>query len=275
VASKAWFAAAFPGHPYGRPVGGTAESLKAISRDDLLAARARQLTRANARIGIVGAIGPDKAGEIVDVLLAGLEPGTPLEIRPAELGAPAGVTVIPLDVPQSAAVFGQRGLPRADPDFMAAYVMNYILGGGGFASRLMEEVREKRGLAYGVYSYLANMDESALYLGGVQTANERMAESLKVIRDEWARMATGGVTADELENAKKYLTGAFPLSFDSNARIANYLVFLQEEKLGVEYIELRNKMVEAVTLDDIRRVAARLLAPQELSIVVVGKPAGL
>ncbi len=275
VAAKAWFAAAFPGHSYGRPADGTPESVRAIAREDLLSARSRLLVRSAARIGIVGAIGSEAAGEMVDRLLAGLDAGTAPEPGRTDLAPPPGIRVIALDVPQSAAVFGHLGLPRDDPDYIAAYVMNYVLGGGGFASRLMDEVREKRGLAYGVYSYLADMDETALYLGGVQTANERMAESLEVIRAEWSRMAAEGVTAEELDNAKKYLTGAFPLSFDSNARIANYLVFMQEEKLGKDYIDRRNALVEAVTLDDVRRVAARLLKPEALSVVVVGKPVGL
>ena len=153
--------------------------------------------------------------------------------------------------------------------------MNYIRGGGGFASRLMQEVRVKRGLAYGVYSYIAVRDETALYIGAVQTANERMAESLEVIKAEWARMAVEGITADELDRAKRYLTGAYPLSFDSNAKIAGYLVFVQEEKLGIDYIERRNGLIDAVTLEDVKRAAARLLKPESLSIVVVGKPGGL
>ena len=188
---------------------------------------------------------------------------------------PPGLQVINLGVPQSAAIFGQAGLTRDDPDFIPAYVMNYVLGGGGFASRLMTEVREKRGLAYGVYSYLSIRAEAALYLGSVRTVNERMAETLEVIKAEWARMAAEGVTADELDRAKRYLTGAFPLSFDSNAKIANYLVFVQEENLGIDYIDRRNGLIEAVTLEDVKRVAARLLKPDELSIVVVGQPTGL
>ncbi|MFQ5567871.1 MAG: M16 family metallopeptidase, partial [Paracoccaceae bacterium] len=148
-------------------------------------------------------------------------------------------------------------------------------GGGGFASRLMDEVRDKRGLAYGVYAYLAVRDETALYLGAVQTANERMAESLEIIKAEWARMAAEGITAEELDRAKRYLTGAFPLRFDSNAKIANYLVFMQEENLGIDYLERRNDLIRAVTLEDVKRVAARLLKPDELSIVVAGQPAGL
>jgi zinc protease len=275
VAAKAWSAATFPGHPYGHPSNGTADSVAAITRDDLITVRARLLTRANARIAVVGAIDAEQAGRMVDTVLAGLEQGTLVVRKPSHETPPTGLRVIDLDVPQSAAIFGQAGLTRDDPDFIPAYVMNYVLGGGGFASRLMTEVREKRGLAYGVYSYLSIRAEAALYLGSVRTVNERMAETLEVIKAEWARMAAEGVTADELDRAKRYLTGAFPLSFDSNAKIANYLVFVQEENLGIDYIDRRNGLIEAVTLEDVKRVAARLLKPDELSIVVVGQPTGL
>ena len=275
VAKKAWYADAFPDHPYGRPTAGAAETLAAITRDDLVAARARLLTRANARIAVVGAIDAAQAGRMIDTILAGVEPGTPIVSTPYGDIPPPGLRVIDLDVPQSVAVFGQAGLRRDDPDFMAAYVMNYILGGGGLTSRLMIEVREKRGLAYGVYSYLAPRDEAALYLGGVQTANKRMAESLEIIKAEWERLAAEGITGEELDRAKRYLTGAFPLRFDSNRKIARYLVGLQEQGLGTDYIDRRNCEVEAVTLADIRRVSARLLKPEALSIVVAGKPAGL
>jgi zinc protease len=275
VAAKAWYARAFPGHPYGTPPDGTAESVAAITRADLVAARGRLLQRARAHIGVVGAVGVEKAGWLVDTLLAGVEAGAPLERGRVGQAPPPGLEVIEVDVPQSAAVFGHAGIPRADPDFIPAYVMNYILGGGGFSSRLMLEVREKRGLAYGVYTYLSTLDEAALYLGGVQTVNARMAETLEVIRAEWARMAAEGATQAELEAAKRYLTGAFPLNLDSNAKIADYLVFLQDEGLGSDYVERRNAMIEAVSLADIRRVAARLLKPEALAIVVAGRPDGL
>lgn len=275
LATRAWFKAAFPGHPYGRPAEGTADSVAAITRDDLVAARARLLTRASVKIGIVGAIDAARAGLLVDRILGGLDAGVPVVATPIPAAAPPGVQVVPLDVPQSVAIFGHRGIPRSDPDFMAAYVVNYVLGGGGFTSRLVEEVREKRGLAYSVYSYLSPLDETALYLGGVQTANERMAESVEVIRAEWARMAAEGLTAADLAKAKQYLTGAFALQFDSNAKISNYLVFLQRENLGIDYMDRRNGLVEAVTLEDAARVAARILDPAALSFVVVGAPAGL
>jgi len=275
VAGRDWYARAFPDHPYGRPVDGTEAGVKAIGTPDLEAAHERLYTRASATVGIVGAIDAEAAGRLVDTLMQGLPEGTPRE-RPATEGAPpAGTKVVSLDVPQSAAVFGHGGIPRTDPDFIPAYVMNHILGGGGFSSRLMEEVREKRGLAYGVYSYLQDLDGAALHLGRVQTANARMAESLEVIRAEWRRMREEGVTAEELDDAKRYLTGSFALRFDSNAKIAGYLVFVQREGLGLDYFDRRNDLIRAVTVKDVNRVAKRLLRPGALSVVVVGQPAGL
>jgi zinc protease len=158
---------------------------------------------------------------------------------------------------------------------MAAFVLNHILGGGGFASILMEEVREKRGLAYGAYSYLSTLDRAGLWIGGTGTANERVAESLAVIREQWARVATEGVTADQLDRAKRYLTGAYPLRFDSNGAIAGILVGLQRDGFPIDYPERRNALVEAVTLEDVQRVAARWLKPESLFFVVVGQPQGV
>jgi zinc protease len=275
IAGKEWFAQAFPDHPYGTPQSGTRESVAAIAVEDLRAAMDELLTRANAHIAIVGDVGPERAGAIVDRLVAGLPQGEPVAADEAATVPPPGIHVVEQDVPQSVAIFGHQGIARDDPDFIPAYVMNYILGGGGFTSRLTEEVREKRGLAYSVYSYLTEMDAAELYMGGVQTANERIAESLDVIQAEWARMAQEGITAEELDKAKTYLTGSFPLRFDSNAKIADYLVFVMMEDLGADYINTRNDLIEAVTLDDVNRVAERLLKPDALSIVVVGKPEGL
>ncbi|MGF1500732.1 MAG: M16 family metallopeptidase [Paracoccaceae bacterium] len=275
VASKAWFARAFPDHPYGRPSDGTAESVAAISVEDLRAGHTRLLTRARATVAIVGAIGAAEAKALVDRIFAGIPEGetpAPVDEAPAP---PAGIEVIGLDVPQSVAVFGHPGIPRDDPDFFAAFVVNHVLGGGGFSSRLMQEVREERGLAYGVYASLADLDAADLVIGRVQTQNARMAESLDVIRDEWRRIAEAGLSAEDLDKAKRYLTGAFPLRFDSNAKIAGYLVFLQKEGLGAAYLTERNDRVEAVTLEDAARVARRLYDADALSIVVVGEPAGL
>ncbi|MEM8699598.1 MAG: pitrilysin family protein, partial [Pseudomonadota bacterium] len=275
IAGKAWSASAFPGHPYGRPESGTTESVSSLTVEDLRAALPSLINRANARIGIVGAVTPDQASALIDTVMEGLAEGEPLDRPWRQVSPPPGVEVISLDVPQSTAIFGHAGLKRTDPDFIPAFVMNYILGGGSFNSRLTDEVREKRGLAYSVYAYMSVRDEAGLYLGSVQTANEGMAESIEVIRAEWAKMAAEGLSQDDLDKAKKYLTGAFPLRFDSNAKIAGYLVFMQEEDLGIDYLDNRNGLIEAVTLEDVNGAAARVLDPEALSITIVGQPEGL
>jgi zinc protease len=193
----------------------------------------------------------------------------------ADVNLPGGIKIVEFDTPQSVVMFGQPGIDRDDPDFFAAYVLNHILGGGSFESRLMQEVREKRGLTYGIYSYLANKDNADLWLGSVATANGRVAESIDVIRAEWNRLRTEGVTQTELDDAKTYLTGAYPLRFDGNAPIANIAVAMQMDGLDPDYISNRNDLVNAVTLDDINRVANTLMDPAKLTFVVVGKPEGL
>ncbi len=275
VASDLWFANAFPGTPYGRNPDGTVESVSALTADDLRAVMPAALNPSAAFVGIVGDIDQEAAGAVVDRLLGDLPKSAAPALDVFELQAKGGVEVVRMEVPQSVAVFGHAGPLRADPDFIPAYVMNYTLGGGGFESRLTDEVREKEGLAYYVGSYLYPMDRAGLYFGQVASANDRIARSISLVRAEWARMAEEGVTPEELEAAKKYLTGAYALRFDSNAKIASALVGIQMEDLGVNYIRDRNSMVEAVTIEDVKRVAKRMLDADALHIVVVGDPEGL
>ena len=275
IARRTWFEAAFPGHPYGRPVEGTPASLARISIDDLGAFARANLARDRLFIGVAGDITPERLGPLLDATFGGLpQAGADRALAEAEPAAPGRLIVVERDIPQSIVVFGTRGLARKHPDFYAAYVMNHILG-GGFTSRLKEEVREKRGLAYGVYSYLSPYDHAALYLGGVATENARIAETLEIIRAEFARMRDNGVTAAEIADAKTYLTGSFPLRLDTNDKIARMLVGIQLDGLGIDYIERRNDYIEAVTLDDVNRVAATLLNPQAFEVVIVGKPEGI
>jgi zinc protease len=265
----------FGDHPYGSAIEGTEESVAALTQDDLFEAHQGALARDRVYVGAAGDVSPDELAQMLDKLLGGLpETGAP---QPADVDVEteAGVTVVPFDVPQSVAIFGHEGLARDDPDFFAAYVLNEIFGGGGFEARLMEEVREKRGLTYGVYSYLVPKDHAALYLGRVSSANDRIAEAIEVIRDEWRKMAENGVTEEELASAKTYLTGAYPLRFDGNAAIANILVGMQMDDLPLDYVKTRNDKVEAITLEDIKRVAQRVLKPDALRFVVVGQPEGL
>jgi zinc protease len=275
LVGQAFDAMVFGDHPYATAIEGTEDSVQGLVRDDIVAAYRGALARDRVYVGAAGAISADTLSEVLDKLLADL-PETGLPQAPdISVNTEAGVTVIPFDIPQSVAIFGHEGLARDDPDFFPAYVLNEILGGGGFEARLMEEVREKRGLTYGVYSYLVPKDHAALYLGRVSSANDRIAEAIDVIRDEWTKMAENGVTEEELESAKTYLTGAYPLRFDGNGRIANILVGMQMDDLPVDYVVTRNDKVRAITLEDIQRVAARILKPDALRFVVVGQPEGL
>ena len=275
IAGRALSAMAFPDHPYGRTIDGTVESLAALAVPDLRAALARVLVRDRAHISIVGDVTPEEAAALVDRLFADLpEAEVPLP-QPADIALDGGTTVIDLDVPQSLALFSQPGLSREDPDFFPAFVMNHILGGGGFSSRLTEEVRVERGLTYSVGTSLSPRRYGPVLTGSVASSNDTIAEAIAVIRAEWARMAAEGVTEAELTAAKQYLTGAYPLRFDRASRIAGILVGLQARDLGQDYINTRNDMVDAVTTDDIQRVAAQLLDPDGLHFVVVGRPEGL
>ncbi|MDE0718436.1 MAG: pitrilysin family protein [Rhodospirillaceae bacterium] len=276
LARRAFWSSAFPDHPYGRPVSGTTKSLGAITRADLERFVADNFTRDNLFVGVVGDVTPAQLAVLLDKAFGGLP--AKRKSRPVPAAAPkleGGLVVKRFDTPQSVAMFGQPGLPRRHPDYYAAYVLNHILGGGGFTSRLYLQIREKRGLAYSVYSYLWPMRRTSLLLGAVATENARVAESVAIIRKEWTRIAETGPTAEELAAARKYLTGSYPLRFSSSSRIADMLVGLQFEGLERDYFARRNGYIEKVTLADVRRVAKSLLKPGRLTFFIVGKPAGL
>lgn len=276
IAGRVWWKAVYPDHPYGLPTEGTPTSISAISVEDMRRLVSERFARDQLIVGVVGDITPGELGPLLDRAFGSLPAkGKPFTLPKAVPQAAGQTFVVEADVPQSVVLFGHNGIRREDPDWYAAYTMNYILGGGGFSSRLYKEVREKRGLAYSVYSYLTPLEAGGLYTGGVSTANERVAESLELIRAEWARMAEKGATEDELKDAHTYLTGSFPLRFTSTDRIARMLVGMQYNQLGIDYLDKRNSLMEAVTSDDVRRVAKRLLKPEDLTIVVVGKPDGV
>ncbi|HSD91758.1 MAG TPA: pitrilysin family protein [Methyloceanibacter sp.] len=273
VASLAWDRLAFHNHPYGRPIKGTKASIAAISRDDLKDYVARVFARDKLVITVVGDIDAETLGKMLDHVFGDL-PANSVLAPIADAEPPLGPTreIIEMDVPQSVAQFGHRGIARKDEDFIPAYVLNYIVGGGGFASRLMEEVREKRGLAYSVHSNLYPYRHGAVFVGNVATKNEAVGQSLDVIESELRRLAEQGPTEEELDSAKSYLTGAYALRFESSSSIANQLLWIQIEDLGIDYVNQRNAMVEAVTLDDIKHVARRLIEADRLITTIVGKP---
>ena len=275
IAARTFDAKAFGDHPYATALEGTADSVSGLTRDDIIAAHQSVLARDRLFVGVVGDITEEELGALLDKLLGDLpETGAPMpgKVIPALNG---GTSVVEFNTPQAVALFGQIGMERDDDDFFAAYLLNTILGGGGFESRLMEEVRVKRGLTYGVYSYLVPKDHAPLYMGSVSSANDRIGEAIEVIRAEWARMATDGVTPEELDKAKALLTGAYPLRFDGNGAIAQIMVGMQMQDLPIDYIATRNDKLNAVTLEDVNRVAAELLKPDALTFVVVGKPEGV
>ncbi|WP_101067511.1 M16 family metallopeptidase [Roseovarius salinarum] len=275
IAGRAFDKLVFGDHPYARSRNGTTRSVTGLTREDIVKAHRAALARDRVYVSAVGDIDAETLSALLDRLLGDLpETGAALP-GPADPNLPGGTKVVDFDTPQSVAMLAQPGIDRDDPDFFAAYILNHILGGGSFESRLMNEVREKRGLTYGVYSYLVDRDHAQLWMGSVSSSNDRIAEAIAVIRDQWRRMREDGVTAEELKDAKTYLTGAYPLRFDGNGPIANILAAMQMEGLSPGYIDNRNDKVRAVTRKDVNRVARDLLAPEKLTFVVVGQPEGL
>ena len=274
IASQRWWETAFEGHPYGRPVNGTSETVSSISIADLKSYAHRVLARQNLKIAVVGDIDVETLKVLLDRTFGAL-PEKP-ELYPIANVAPRGLgrrIEVSLDVPQTVVDFGGPGISRQDPDFMAAYLINHILGGGSTDSRLYQEVREKRGLAYSVSDSLVWLDHAAVMLGGTATRADRAGETVDLIEKEIRHFAEDGPTAGELVEAKRYLNSAFVLNLDSSTKIAALLVQLQLDGFGTDYISRRTAMIEAVTLDDARRVAKRLL-DKGLLVTVVGKPQG-
>jgi zinc protease len=274
VATKAWFKSAFGSHPYARPTKGTEESQMRLTRADLVKAHKKIFAREHLKIAVVGDITAEELGPLLDKIFGDLPEKSGVE--PIAEAAPvygSEVERVEMAVPQSVVQFGHQAVKRQDDDFIPAYIINYILGGGGFNSRLMEEVREKRGLAYSIYSYLYPMEKSALLIGGVATKTASVDEAMGLIKSEFNRMAKEGPSEEELKNAKDYLTGSYALRFDTSSKIANQLLWIQIEGLGMDYIETRNDMIEAVTTERIKTVASKLLDGDRLKFVVVGQVA--
>lgn len=275
IASDLLSHAAFGDHPYGSSGDGTADSVQALTRDDLLAAYHGALARDRIYVAAAGDISATDLGLMLDKLLGDLPAtGAP---QPADvaLTAKGDVTQQSFPGPQSTISFYQGGIKFEDPDYFAATILNEILGGNGFSSRLMDQVREQRGLTYGIDTSLAAYDHAALLAGSLATSNEKAAEAMQVIRDVWVDVAKNGVTQKEVDDTKTYLTGAYPLRFDGNQRIASILVGMQMLGLPVTYPAERNAKVQAVTLKDVNRVAASLLTPDKLTFVVVGDAVGV
>ncbi len=275
IVAKTWSATAFPGHPYGRPSGGTLESVAAITSADLEAYRKRVFARDTLKIAVVGDIDAKTLGPLLDKLFGDLAATANLNPVPEIAPVTGGVNkVVTFPVPQSVAIFGMGSISRTDRDFIPAFVMNHILGGGGFSSKLMQEVREKRGLAYSVYSYLQPFDRSSIFAGGVATKNDKIGESLTIIREQFQQMADNGPDPADLKAAIQYLTGSYALRFDTNSKVAQQLLGILQDELGLDYIKERNDLIRAVTAEDVKRAADRIIKTDDLIVTVVGNPVG-
>lgn len=276
IGRRLWLETVFAGHPYSRPSEGTKESLAKIGPDDLRGFVRDRFGRDRLIVGVVGDISEAELKTRIDALFGGLPEKSKTYDIPDISPRGAGKTqVARLPIPQSQIAFGHEGIKREDPDWYAAYLVTRILGGGGLSSRLYEQVREKRGLAYSVYAYLNPMDHVAMVGGGTATQNARAGESLDVIRAEWRRIAENGVTAEELRDAKTYANGSFPLRLGSSKQIADMLVAIQLSDLGTGYIDKRPELINAVTLEKANKVASYLFKPDKLTVVVVGDPKGI
>jgi len=275
IASEQWWATAFAGHPYGREAKGTLATVPRITADDLRDYVRRTFARNELTVSIVGDVDAKTAGELIDRAFAKL-PATN-DLKPVAEANPRGMgrrIVINLDVPQAVVTFGGQGLARNDPDFMAGYIVNHILGGGSMSSRLYQEVREKRGLAYGVSDSLVWFKRAAVLIGGTATRADRTGDALAIIEAETKRMADEGPTADELAAAKSFLKGSYALGLDSSSKIAAQLTQIQLDNLGIDYVQRRGALIDAVTIADAKRVAKRLYSGGML-VTVAGRPKGL
>lgn len=276
IASTAWYRAAYPDHPYGRSAEGRRVSIKRLTKDDFETFVKQRLGLDRLVVAVVGDISADQLKPLLDKTFGGLRAKTdPIELPMVEAKVKGDVYIIPKKIPQSVVTFGHGGIMRNDPDYYAAYVLNSIFGGGGLTSKLMEEVREKRGLVYSVSTALVSYHRSALMLGGAATMNERVGETIEIIKQEWAKLRDQGVSDESLADAKTFLTGSFLTQINSSGRMASLLLSIQLEDLGIDYMDKRNGYIEAVTQDDIKRVAERLLKPDALTFVIVGTPSGV
>ena len=271
LASHKFLKMAFGDHPYGRPAGGTLESMPKIDVADLRTYVRRVLAKDTLKIAVVGDVDADTLGKLLDRTFGSLPAKADLTPVPDIVAAqPPQRAFIPLDVPQTVVTFGGPGIMRHDPNFMAAYVVNHILGGGTLSSRLYHEVREKRGLAYSIYEALIWMEHSSLFIGNTGTRADRAGDTVEAVNKEVRRIAEDGPTQQELDEAKSYLKGSQMLALDTSSKLAAGLLQYQLDRQPIDYIEKRNAIVDAVTLDDAKNAAKRLWG-QGLLTVIVGR----
>ncbi|WP_279480556.1 pitrilysin family protein [Aureimonas sp. SK2] len=270
LAGKAFRNTVFPGHPYARPAEGTVDTLKTVTADDLRAFREKTFGRDNLVVGVVGAIDEATLKTRLDEIFLPLREKAELTEVPDIQPVTGQRDDVALALPQTQIQFALPGVKRDAPEFFAAYLANHILGGGTFDSRLYKEIREKRGLAYGAGSYLTNYDHAAMLAGATATRADKAKESIDIIRAELKRMAEEGPSQEELDRAKAFVKGSYAVqNLSSSLSIASTLVGIQLADLGTDYIDRRQGLIDAVTLDEVKAVARRLMSV-EPTIVTVG-----
>ena len=276
IASRAWWAAAFPDHPYGRPPEGTLETIATITADDLHAFVESRFARDNLLIGVVGDISAEELGPLLDQTFGALqEHATPWVLPPTEMAGRGEVLLVDIDLPQSIFLFGQPGPIARSDDYHPVNVVNRVLGGSGFSSRLYAEIREKRGLTYGVSTWLYGLEQAGLIMGSTSTVNDRAGETLEILLAEWSRMAAAGPTIDEVDESKLYINGSYPLGYDDTSSIASALRVYQDLGLPIDYYDVRHELVDAVTPEIAVQTAQSWFNVDDLLVVVVGRPDGI
>ena len=271
IAEKAFFAAVYGDHPYASPSLGTEQAVSALTRQDIMTFHKRYYTGRNAVMAIVGAINRKAAEKIAEQIMDKLPAGRAAPALPSAKALTAAKTErIAYPSAQTHILMGQPGISRGDPDYFPLVLGNHILGGSGLVSRIADEVREKRGLAYSAYSYFTPMHVAGPFIAGLQTRNEKADAALKVLQDTLRKFIAKGPTATELTAAKKNITGGFALNLDSNSKIVDNLASIGFYKLPLDYLDTYNKHIEAVTADQIRDAFRRRVHPQDMVTVMVG-----
>jgi len=271
VGSKALYRAIFGSHPYAADPSGTQESVAALERSQLVDFHKRLYVARNAVIAIVGNVTRPEAEAIAERVVSGLPAGEKAPPLPPVADLPAAI-LERLDFPstQTHVYVGQPGISRVDPDYFTLYVGNHILGGSGLVSLLMEEVREKRGLSYSVYSYFLPMAQRGPFLMGLQTKNDQAADARGVLMETLRRFRQEGPTQEELDAAVKNITGGFPLRIASNSKIVQYLAVIGFYGLPLDYLDTFNARISAVTAEDIRDAFERRVDLEHFATVIVG-----
>ena len=271
IAERRFAGALFPNSPYGRPVEGTESSVRAISQKGLREFYERYYRPNRTIMAVVGDVTAEEIDEALNQAFSSWkkgEPGGKLPV-PSATGAPTSIRVNK-ELTQANIIMGHEGVTRGNPDYYAIQVMNSILGGGGFSSRVVDSIRNERGLAYSVYTYF-NADKShGTFQFVMQTKNDSAREAMRIAREEIERIRRDPVSDQELNDAKDYLTGSFPLRLDTNRKVANFLAQVEYFQLGLNYPDRYGDFIRKVAREDVLRVAKRYLQPEKLITVVVG-----